>query len=523
MADGGLTRATFLRGAAGVTGGLMIGGLAACGESSSQSGGAGGGKPRRGGVLQFAVTDASQGEKLDPLPSVNQHHAIYSSLIWDYLVNIDDQYRPVPRLAESLRSNDDASVWTFEMRPGVTWHDGKPFTSKDVAWTLKRLLDKENGAPSYSQVSAVLDADGIDASDDAVLVCRLKRSDALFPQIFFFDGSQIVQDGWEPDGKPENAVGTGPFIAKAFRPGDGFEVVRNPDYWGGAPYLDGARSVVIPDPVSKLQSVLSGPSHVTDNATPAQIKSTDGKPVELIRMRDFYITFFTMDTRKAPFDNADVRMAFKLAADREKMLNIAFAGYASEGNDSSSPVGSPWVPESARRARDVEQARALLARAGFPDGVDVELITAPVIGGLGDAAVAYAASAEEAGIRVKIKQWPVDTYFDQVWLKKPFYVDYLGALHPLKALQLSFVDGAPYNETFLADSKADGFVREGLAETDEAARDAICTEAMQWQSDNEGIITTGFLDKLKVQKDTVRGATYSKNGQGDYSRAWLQA
>jgi peptide/nickel transport system substrate-binding protein len=524
MAHGKVTRATFLRGAAVGAGGLMIGGLAACGsDSSSESGSTSGGKPQRGGVLQFAVSDASESEALDPLPALNQHHAIYSSMIWEYLVGVDDEYRPTPHLATKWSSNPNATEWRFELRPDVKWQDGKPLTSKDVAWTIKRIIDEKNGSPYYSQFSEVVDASGLDSSDPSVFVARLKVPDALFPQLFFYDGSQIVQDGWEPDGNPAKAVGTGPFKAKRFQPGEGFEVVRNNDYWGGTPYLDGARSVVIADPASKLQSVLSGPSQVTDNVTPANIKTSEGFPVDLIRMNDFYITYFTMDTRQKPFDDNDVRMAFKLAADREKMLNIAFAGYGSQGNDSSAPVGSPWVPDSAARRRDIAQAKELLAKAGYPDGLDIDLYAADILGGFSDAAVVYAASAKEAGINVNIKQAPIDTYFDQIWLKKPFYVDYLGSVQPLLALQLSFVPGAPYNETFLKDTKAPMYIEKGLKEPDEAKRNEIITEAMQWQSDNEGIITTGFLDKLKIQKREVRGATYSKNGQGDYSKAWLEA
>jgi peptide/nickel transport system substrate-binding protein len=524
MAHGKVNRATFLRGAAVGAGGLMVGGLAACGSSSSTGADSTtGGKPQRGGILQFAVTDASESEALDPIVALNQHHAIYSSLIWDYLVGVDDQFRPTPELATKWSSTPDASQWTFELRPGVKWQDGKPFTSKDVAWTIKRILDEKNGSFNYSQFAEVLDPSGIDSSDPGKIVLNLKRPDALFPQLFFYDGTQIVQNGWKPTGNPATTVGTGAFKAKSFKPGEGFEVVRNPNYWAGAPYLDGARSVVIADPSSKLQSVLTGPSQVTDNVAPADIKSTEEHPVDLIRINDFYITYFTMDTRKKPFDNDDVRMAFKLAADREKMLNIAFAGYGTQGNDSSAPVGSPWVPDSAARKRDIEQAKALLAKAGYPDGIDIELVAADVLGGFSDAAVVYAASAKDAGINVSIKQWPIDTYFDQVWLKKPFYVDYLGALQPLLALQLSFVPGAPYNETFLKPTKTPEFVERGLKETDEEKQNAITTEAMQWQSDNEGILTTGFLDKLKIQKREVRGATYSKNGQGKYNKAWLEA
>jgi peptide/nickel transport system substrate-binding protein len=472
-------------------------------------------------VLQFAVTDAGVNERLDPLPAINQHQGVYANLLWEPLLDFDEDFNPKPLLATMASANEASTVWTFRMRSGVKWHDGKPFTSGDVAWTLKRILNKSNGSPFYAQVSRSLSSDGLDSSDPAKLVCRLKSPDSLFPLIFMENGMQIVQDGWEPGKDISKAVGTGPFKVKSWRAGAGFEFVRNPSYWRGAPYLDGARSVIIPDPASKLQSVLAGPSYVSDSVSPAQLKTAKRYPVEVVRQKGFYHTYFTMDTRQKPFDNPDVRMAMKLAADRESILKTAYGGYGILGADCSAPVGDRFFPTGLKREYDVATAKSLLAKAGYPNGLDLQMIAAPVMGAIADAAVVYANAAKQAGIRISIKQWPVDTYFDQVWLKKPFYVDYLVHTHPLRALQLSFVSDAAWNETFLRNTVVDRFVAKGLAESNDAKRLEISHQAMAWQAENEGIITPAFHDRLIVRKSSLMGANFSSTGRADYSKAWI--
>ncbi len=521
MQRSGLTRKGFLVGAAGLGGAVMLAGLPGCGSGSGTAGSAGG-RPKPGGVLQFAVSDASQGEVLDVLQSVDQHQGIYASLLWEQLIDFDENFRWKPKLAVGVNSNHDASVWTFKLRPGIKWHDGKPFKSKDVKWTVARILDIKNASPWYSQAAGVLDVDGIETPDPLTVVFRLKQPDTLFPLLFRGSGTGIVQDGWEPNGKPADAVGTGPFVAERWKAGSGFEFVRNPKYWGGAPYLDGVRSVIIADPASKLESVVSGPSHVSDSISPTQVKTLEGHPVEVVRFKGFYSTYLTMDTRKKPFDDNDVRTAFKLAADPQQTLDVAYAGYGMLGDNCSAPANSPWFPTQLEGGeRDVAQAKALLAKAGYPNGVDVELIAAPVVGAIQEMAVVYAGAAKDAGIRVSIKQWEVDTFFDQVWLKQPFYVDYLVRTHPLQALQETFVKGAPWNETFLAGSRAEEFVLRGLRETDEQRRDQIAREAMLWQAQNEGIILSAFQDRLLAKKDILQGDVASPSGFVDYSKAWL--
>jgi peptide/nickel transport system substrate-binding protein len=502
--------------------GLALVGFAGCSSDAESPPDA---KPRRGGVLQFAVTDAGKSELLDPVQALNQHHGIYCALLWDYLLDFDEAYRPKPRLATSVESNGAATTWRIKLRSDVKFHDGKPFTSKDVAWTVKRILEKKNASPQYGYATRVLDPSRIETPDPQTVVFRLKAPDALFPLLFAVNGSQIVQDGWEPDGVATNAVGTGAFVGQRWKAGNGFEFERNPNYWNGEVYLDGIRSVVIPDPSSKIQSVLSGPSHATDNIPPAQIAIAEGTAgVEVSRVPAFYHTYIVMDTTRKPFDNPDVRTAFKLAANREQTLKNAYAGAGVLGADCSAPVNSPFFPSELRREQDTAKAKELLAGAGYPNGIDIELIAAPVIGGIDDLAVTYAAAAKDAGIRVNIKQWPVDTYFSEVWLKKDFYVDYLVRTHPLKALQLSFVPGAPFNQTFLKDTRAPEFTDRGLAETDSEKRADITREAMTWQADTEGIITPAFLDRITLLKSSVGGVKQTSVGRGrSFANAWLKS
>lgn len=512
-----LTRRQLL--AAGVTfSALAAGGIGLTKHASADEG-----TPVKGGVLQFAVTDASQGEKLDPIQSLNQHQGIYCSLIWDYLLDFDANYGPLPRLATKTEVNEDASKWTFTLRDDVKWHDGSPFTSEDVAWTVLRILDEKNGSPFLEQASAALDATRISTPDPHTIVFSLKSPDTLFPLLFLEHGAQIVKRGWSGDGVVSHAIGTGAFMVKEWSAGNGFELVRNPNYWRGDVYLDGVRSVVIPDPASKVQSVISGSSHTSDSIPPVQaVIAAASSSVELIRNPAAHAVYLTMDATHKPFDNPDVRMAFKLVLDRKQVLDTVFNGFGVLGVDCSAPVGNPMFPPSLHRERNVDAAKTLLAKAGYPNGIDVELIAAPVVGGIDDLAVAYAAAAKDAGIRVSIKQWPVDTYFDEVWLKKPFYVDYLQREHPLKALQLSFLAKGSWNETHVPDTKIDAFVHEGLKQTDPARQIDIIQQAMLWQANNEGVILPVFTDRLILRKRNLHGIGPSMFARPlDYSRAWI--
>jgi peptide/nickel transport system substrate-binding protein len=503
-----LTRQQLLKGAAGAAAGFTVLGLAGCGggEEGAPGGETAAGEPRRGGVLQIAISDTGgPKESLDPAVQTNVNDGIYTDLIYDALTVADENFEVHPVLAESWEPNSDVTEWTFNLRQGVTWHDGKPFTSKDAAYSIQRQLDEDLGSGIYDRLSQSLDRAGIQTPDDATLVLRLKRPDSLIPLTLSARQGRIVQDGTTDFSK---GIGTGAFKLKSFQPARSWEVERNEQYWDqGVPYLDGIRGVIITEQSTKVQSVLSGDSHVSDNIDFSAAATVKGNQnVQLLEFKNATYLLVAMDSTKEPFTDERVRMALKIAVDRDGVVQAAYQGYGETTSDVPVPSTDPFFPqEIGIREQNIDEARSLLAEAGYPDGIDVELITSQAYGAMVDLAVAYSQVVEPAGIRVKIKQWPADTFWDQVWLVKPMYTSYYTRRHPNEALSITYTTNAPWNESKLESAELDELVAKGLATTDEEEQRQAYQDALAIVANEAGTSIPAFINRLHVAKKNVQG------------------
>jgi len=522
----GMTRRDLLKVAAGTAAGMSVLGLAACGGDEgggTQQGGSGAqGAPKRGGVMQIAISDTGgPKESLDPAVQTNVNDGIYTDLLYDSLTVADENFQVHPVLAESWESNADVTEWTFKLRQGVTWHDGKPFTSKDAAYSIRRQLDEKLGSGIYERLSSSLDKGGIQTPDDNTLVLKLKRADSLIPLTLSARQGRLVQEGTTDFSK---GIGTGPFMLKSFTPARSWELQRNPNYWErGVPYLDGVRGVIITEQSTKVQSVLSGQSHVSDNIDFSAAATVKGNPnVQLMEFKNATYLLVAMDSTKPPFDKPEVRMALKLAVDRERVIQAAYQGYGTPTSDVPVPSDDPYFPQDLGvREQDIDQARQLLADAGYPDGIDVELITSQAYGAMVDLAVAYAQVVEEAGIRVKIKQWPADTFWDQVWLVKPMYTSYYTRRHPNEALSITYTSNAPWNESKLKSKELDDLVAKGLATTDEEEQKQLYGDALEIVANEAGTAIPAFINRLHVAKKNAQGIVLGHQTSVGVRKAFL--
>ena len=507
---GRLTREELLRrGAAGFVLASSGGLLAACGGDAAEEGGGGGeeaGAPRRGGVLQVAIGDTGgPKENLDPAVQTNVNDGLYTDLIYDALTAQDEKWNVTPVLAESFEANADATQWTFKLRQGVTWHDGKPFTSADAAYSIGRHLDKKTGSPLLDRLGPSLDKAGIQTPDESTLILKLKRGDSLIPLTLSQRHSRLVQNGTTDFSK---GIGTGAFTLKSFTPARSWEVQKNPNYWDkGVPYLDGVRGVVITEQSTKVQSVLSGQSHLSDNIDYSAAATVKGNPnAKLLELKNATYLLVAMDQTKPPFDDERVRMALKVAVDREQVVKTAYQGYGTVTSDVPVPADDPFYPEELGiREQNIEEAKKLLADAGHPDGIEVELITSQAYGAMVDLAVAYAQVVEPAGIRVKIKQWPADTFWDQVWLVKPMYTSYYTRRHPNEAISLTYTTNAPWNESKLNNKELDSLIAKGLAATDAEEQKQAYQDALVIVANEAGTAIPAFINRLHVAKKNVEG------------------
>jgi peptide/nickel transport system substrate-binding protein len=505
----GLTRDELLR--RGFAGIIFVSGsgtlLAACGgdEQESEGGDGAGAAAKKGGLVQVSFSDASAKENLDPALTTLSNDSFYTGQIYEGLTVADTDWNIHPVLAESWEPNEDASEWTFKLRQGVKWHDGTPFTAKDAAYSIGRLLTEDFGSPLFSRLEPSIDAAGIEAPDEATLVLKLKRPDSLIPLALSARHGMIVKDGTTDFAK--TAVGTGPFKLKSFQPGRSWEVEKNPEYWeSGLPYLDGIRGVVIGEQSTKVQSVVSGQSHLADPIDYSAASTVEGASgAELLEFKGATYLLVAMDQTKPPFDDERVVDAIKMAVDREKVLQAVYQGYGDVSGDVPVPPDDPYYPSDLSTEQDIEGAKALLAEAGHADGIDVELFTSASYGGMVDLAVAFAQVVEPAGIRVKIKQHSPDTYWDQVWLVKPMYVSYYTRRHPNEILSVTYASNAPWNEAKLKNPELDALLADGLKTTDEDEQREIYSQALALVADKHGTSIPAWTSKLWVKKNSLKG------------------
>ncbi len=532
----GLTRREFLeRGAVGAAG-LSIFGLAACGEEqpaattqaptattapaaapTTQPAGA----PKTGGILQFAVTDAAPDEVLDPALTEITDDAAIGAALYEGLVRYDANWDVMPVLAESWDAAPDGSEWTFTLREGVKFHNGATLNAEDVGYSIGRNLDEDLGSAVFARMSGSLDKSGIKPIDDRTITFQLKRPDSLFTLAVGARQGHVVPAG-TTDFSDGN--GTGPFTLVSFDPGRRWEVERNPDYWNSPlPHLDGVRGVAIPEQATKVQSVVSGDSHLGDRMDAALAATVEASPNAKILVAEAqnYLVI-SMDSSQEPFGDPRVQLAVKLATDREKLLEIAQQGYGSVTSDVPVPADDPFFPSTVGvRTQDIEGAKRLLAEAGHPDGIDLTLYTSDVFGGLVDMAVAFKEVVAPAGIRVEVVKHPAETYWDQVWLVKPMYTSYYNRRHPNEALNLVYVSNATWNEPQYKSQKLDDLVAQGLATTDPEEQQRIYSEALELVANEAGTMIPYFINTLWPAKANLEGIILDPQRSVMFHEAWL--
>jgi peptide/nickel transport system substrate-binding protein len=458
----------------------------------------------------MAIGSVSTGENLDPAHEFNTNEAMYTPNIYDPLFWLDNSWTLHPVLAESWTPNAAATRWTFTLRSGVRWHSGDPFTAMDVVYTLRRILDAKVGVPGYGSLAPILDPDGVKAADARTLVLTLKQPAATLPLLLAGAmGGGVIHEGTTDFSKTAN--GTGPFRLLSFTPGQTWQLERNPHYWQkGLPYLEGARGAAATDPTTKVESVLSGNSDIADNIdfSLANLAATSHQ-VSLRAINGATESYIILDTRQPPFTDNRVRMAFKLAMDRRLICQTAYQGHSVFTSDTCADLTDSFYPPSLGiRAQNLAAARGLLAAAGHTAGLDVELHTSDLIGGILDMSVAFAKTVQPAGIRVTLKQSSAANYFTQVWKQVPMFVSWVSHAPPEVRLTETFTSNGQWQETHYKNTPVDAWVSRGYATLDHAQRTAIWRQALHWISYNEGYLNPGFSDALFPLRATLRGVAF---------------
>ncbi|MFG2344578.1 ABC transporter substrate-binding protein [Streptomyces phaeochromogenes] len=468
-----------------------------------------GGTPDRGGTLRIARPPASDAETLDPASALSAYE--YLGALYNRLVRVGANGDLVPDLAESWEPDAKARTWTFRIRAGVTFHDGRKLTSADAAYTLRHILTKETASPQAAVLAPLIDTKKLRTPDAHTLVVPLKTPNAEFPSLLTHYNCYVIPDG-SARGIGRTGIGTGPFKLESFTPAGPGRITAYEDHWAGRPVLDAIDFYSVADMSARSNALLAGQVDLLsqtnlDFATARVVAASDRATIARVENAQWYV--LPMLTTEKPFTDVRVRQAMKLAYDPEHVVKVALQGAGTAGWDNPVPPSDP-AHITAHPKHDPEQARHLLKKAGH-EGLTVDLYTSSYDPVFTPMALAYQDSAKRAGIRIRVKTASADSYYTQIWMKKPLMATYWYTGRPVDQLFTQvFRSGSSYNETAWSDKNFDALLDRARQETDDERRRELYGEAQTFVMEKGGAMTPMFADRLVGISRKVRG--YAEHG-----------
>lgn len=478
--------------------------------------------PKRGGVLRMGIgggstTDDFDVRKLNDWVPVNQAYMVMNGL-----VEIDANNVAQPELLESWVAAPGAVEWTFKVRQGITFHNGKTLTADDVIYSLN--LHRGDSSSAARSVAAAF-KDVAKVSDSEIRI-TLESGNADLPYVLSDYHFLVVPEGFSDWANP---VGTGPFRLESVEPGVRARFVRNESYWKpGCANVDAVEVLVINDISARTNALMSGQVHAINSLDFKTVDLLGRNPnLNIVRSAGGQHFTFLMNTTRAPFDDVNVRLAMKYSVDREQLLKTALRGYGRIGNDHPIPSTDRFFnTELPQRPYDPERAKFHLKEAGL-DSLAVTLQTSDAaFAGAVDAAAIYRTAAAAAGIDVNIQREPVDGYWDNVWMKAPFCMSYWGGRPTAdQMLTIAYQSTSAQNDSFWKNDRFDSLLAEARALLDDDKRREIYWELQALISNDGGVMVPMFGDYLDGVSKKVQGVTphpmFNLMGARMAEKVWL--
>jgi peptide/nickel transport system substrate-binding protein len=451
------------------------------------------------------------GEKqsMDPADMHSGDDAYHTFAVYNRLVDIDDNFNVMPELATEWSVSGDGLTWTFKLRDGVKFHSGKDFSSADVVYTFKRLLDEKTGSGARA-VLEFLDPDGIKAPDARTVTFTTKKPVVQLPVLISNKFTNIVPDGAKAEDLRLHEDGTGPFMQEQFTPNAPVRILRkNPNYWdAGKPKAECLKITVAQEAVAAVSALKSGEVDLMLNVDPSVIPALKDDPsvslLETAASNSMTISFW-VDTK--PFDNVKVREALKAVVDRQAMVDTVLLGFGEPGADNPVPVSSPasYVKEAPKQ--DYERAKALLAEAGYKDGLKFDLYTAEGVPGMVRMAQVYAEMAKPAGIDINVIVTPAESFWDDVWLKQSAVTSAWSMRPPGEGLAVAYTQNAKWKETHWERPDYDALLLKANTTVDEAERNKLFQQTGELLAKEGGLVLPMFVHQVLALRKGCEGYT----------------
>jgi peptide/nickel transport system substrate-binding protein len=412
---------------------------------------------------------------IDPVAIADIGGLLLLAQTGEFLVRDTPDLTLQPMLALSWKPNADGSVWTFTLRPGVKFHDGRTLTAADVVATMDRLADPKNGSNALSAFRGVLSKGGAQRVDDLTIAFHLDAPNGNFPYYVSSDNYNAIILPADYAGGFENTfIGTGPFKLDRYTRGVGASFVPNPAYWGGAVLPARTEWSFFADQQPQILALQGGQvdliAQIVVQGAQGLLNNPDFK---LIKLRSSAHRQLHMRTDTGPFADKRVRQAIALTLDRPALVTGLFRGEAEIGNDSpispAYPSANPTIPQ---RKKDLARAKALLAEAGVPNGFSATLTTER-LQEMPDFAVLIQNAAASIGVKLTLKIEDVGAYYGSAkpgssdWLDSEMgMTDYGHRGIPNVMLAAPLLSSGAWNAAHFKNATYDKLVADYVAATD---------------------------------------------------------
>lgn len=488
----GLTRRRFLQLGAGAIGASALTGLTGCAaESASAS-----------SQLVHGATGGGLKDSLDPHFPVTVPDIARVRGLFEPLLRYNPKYELEPGLAESYEHNADATLWTFRLRDGLTFHNGKTVTAEDVKASIERMANPKKPAAYMSAIAPIIDLPGCRAVDQRTYQLKLNQPYAVLDMVLGSYSLGIVPS----DFSPSHPIGTGPFKADTFLPGQRSTFLRFDDYWGQRAHYESLTILDFADEAAKVNALLAGQIQTVDNL-PRYLTDVIGRQgaKPLITEGGGWIPF-TMRVDQPPFQDKRVRQAMRLIVNRREMIDQALNGQGRVANDLYSPFDPAYAGhELPQREQDLDQARSLLRQAGAQD-LQVELVTSSGVGaGAVEAANLFAYQASQAGVQVRVNKVDSSIFYGDQYLSWVFAQDFWETRMYIQQAEGCALKSSPYNEAHFYDERFEGLIKAACREIDPNRRRTLLQDAQKIEYDDGGLIIWAFRNQVDAHSQFVTG------------------
>jgi peptide/nickel transport system substrate-binding protein len=465
---------------------------------------------------KISIAMKADPKTLDPQKSIDTMSNKSITLIYDILLDLDENLNLKPNLAESWERLDDCNV-IFHLKKGVKFHNGEELKAEDIKFTLERAASSPQTLYLFKPITKVTVID-----DYTVQVTTDKPFGALLNNLAAVQGGIVSKKAVLEYGDDyvNHPVGTGQYKLKEWLPGNRIVFEGFKDAYQGAPNFEELTYLTIPEVSNRMIALETGEVDVAfDIGIMDKETIENSNNLELVEVESPALLYLGFDQTNPIYQNKKLREAIAYAIDNQTFVDVVFRGSAVTG-DSPLPKASPAYNGNVKKYnQDIEKAKKLLAEAGYPNGLDIELWymdDGPRV----DMCVIIQDQLKKIGINVEIKIFEFGAYVSKTALpnKELYFLSWNSsgdgdvALYPLFH---SSQHGAPGNRSFYSNKEVDKLLDKARVSVDEEERKSLYKEVQNILQEDLAIYALAYPKINLAKNKELKGLIFKKNGDID--------